>query len=82
MKIKKTHKKGNRTPTLTFKNRELISEATYCGCSFCKEVFTPDKIEKWVDGGETAVCPFCGMESVIGSKEVISVSSLEYMNKR
>jgi hypothetical protein len=42
-----------------------------CGCFHCLAVFEPDEIEDWVDerSGDdvTALCPRCGVDSVIGS---------------
>jgi len=44
-----------------------------CGCFYCLERFTPNEIEEWIDdeNGEkalaTALCPKCGMDSVLGN---------------
>jgi hypothetical protein len=38
-----------------------------CGCFYCEQVFSSDEISTWCDSGETALCPFCGIDSVIGS---------------
>lgn len=53
-------------------HRELIINSVNCGCFFCKEIFSPNKIEEWIDEnelgiGQTALCPYCGVDSVIGS---------------
>ena len=42
-----------------------VSEA--CGCFFCFATFAPSQIERWIDNGTTAMCPKCGIDSVIGS---------------
>ena len=45
---------------------ELMSE-TKCGCFYCLEIFNPKEIEEWCDDAVgTALCPFCGIDSVIG----------------
>ena len=45
---------------------ELMSE-TKCGCFYCLEIFNPKEIEEWCDDEVgTALCPFCGIDSVIG----------------
>ncbi len=36
-----------------------------CGCYYCCSVFNGNTINKFVDGGKTAVCPLCGIDSVI-----------------
>jgi hypothetical protein len=44
-------------------------------------MFTPDAIVKWVDRGKTALCPRCGIDSVIGEASgcAISLAFLERM---
>jgi hypothetical protein len=46
---------------------EVMSSQT-CGCFYCKETFGPAEIVEWVDDGKTALCPRCGIDSVIGSE--------------
>ena len=50
----------------SFKNRESIEKSEKCACFFCGKVFSPSEIEDWTDGGKTAICPFCDVDSVIG----------------
>ena len=44
-----------------------VKRSDRCGCFYCFRTFARDKIKDWIDGGETARCPFCGVDSVIGS---------------
>jgi hypothetical protein len=37
-----------------------------CGCFGCLDVFEFKHVREWTDGGQTAVCPNCGIDSVIG----------------
>jgi hypothetical protein len=37
-------------------------------------VFPPAYIEEWVDEGTTALCPRCGVDSVIGDKSGYEIS--------
>jgi len=43
-----------------------------CGCFYCCAVFPPGGIDEWVDEqdgeGQTALCPRCGIDSVIGDR--------------
>lgn len=56
-------------------NHEELYRSELCGCFFCCQTFTAQEIESWVgdsweDEGEgemTALCPHCGIDSVIGS---------------
>lgn len=49
------------------KHREKVQRSQMCGCFHCCRFFKPIEILKWVDNGETAICPFCGIDSIIGS---------------
>ncbi|MCR5683763.1 MAG: helix-turn-helix domain-containing protein [Clostridiales bacterium] len=52
----------------TMNNRAELGASDLCGCIYCRQVFRPQIITKWVDrDGNTALCPFCGIDSVIGS---------------
>ncbi|AST89968.1 MULTISPECIES: cytoplasmic protein [Sutcliffiella] len=48
------------------KNRKSLEESNVCGCFYCLKIFSPALIEEWWDNEETAVCPHCGIDSVIG----------------
>ena len=54
-------------------HRKQIEESDLCGCFYCVTTFPPSAIEEWIDedesgAGQTALCPRCGVDSVIGSK--------------
>jgi hypothetical protein len=56
-----------------------VLESELFGCFHCLETFPPLKIEEWVDEdeneiGQTALCPYCGIDSVIGSKSVVPLT--------
>lgn len=51
-------------------HRKHILRSVICGCYYCLETFPSDKIVEWVDEddseeGQTAICPFCGIDAVI-----------------
>jgi hypothetical protein len=60
-------------------HRKEIEASALCGCFYCLETFGPSEISEWVDwpvdtreelelsAGTTALCPRCGIDSVIGS---------------
>ena len=50
----------------SFRNRALLEKDSLCGCFNCKKTFSPDQILDWLDEDETALCPFCYIDSVIG----------------
>src|ERR1035437_6382399 len=52
------------------RHRDQILRSKICGCFCCLHTFTPTEIKDWIDehgGGQTAMCPQCGTDSVIGS---------------
>ena len=49
---------------------ELLKDKK-CGCFYCMQIFDPSEISEWLDeeNGDplgTALCPYCGTDSVIG----------------
>ena len=54
------------------------SRAPSAPASICLATFSPTEIQDWIeddeaDVGQTALCPRCGIDSVIGSKSGISL---------
>ena len=50
-----------------FRQEREVMESAICGCFYCLETFPPTEIEDWADDGPpTALCPRCGIDSVIG----------------
>jgi hypothetical protein len=48
-------------------HRAEIDGSGVCGCFYCLARFAPAEITEWVDTDTTALCPRCGIDSVIGS---------------
>jgi hypothetical protein len=51
-------------------HRNEILKSKNCGCFYCLNIFTNDKIKEWCDKdknkiGQTAICPKCGIDSII-----------------
>lgn len=46
-------------------HRAELEATEQCGCYYCKRIFSPSEIEEWTHGNETAICPYCGVDSVI-----------------
>jgi hypothetical protein len=49
------------------RHRAEVLASELCGCFYCLSVFPPDEIAHWIDDGQTALCPHCTIDSVIGS---------------
>lgn len=50
----------------TSDHRKAIGKSTICGCFYCLSTFKPDEIKEWIDNNQTALCPKCGIDSVLG----------------
>ena len=64
------------------RHRAEIKASTRCGCYFCFHTFANSDIKKWVDAEQTALCPACGLDSVIGdaSKHRLDKTFLRQMH--
>jgi DNA-directed RNA polymerase subunit RPC12/RpoP len=64
-------------------NRTSLSKSSKCGCFDCIKIFSPMDISDWIDKGQTARCPYCGVDSIIGDNDVPRINELflQAMNK-
>ena len=65
---------------LSFKNRAAVLSGGACGCYFCGHSFLPNDIREWTDGGQTALCPKCSVDSVLSDSQGVPLSE-EFMKK-
>ena len=61
-------------------HRVEIEASELCGCFYCREHFRPSEIVEWVDDddrgrGTTALCPRCGIDSVLGDQSGFPISA-------
>jgi len=66
-------------------HRREIESSSSCGCFYCTAVFPPKSIVEWVDEnstgiGQTALCPYCGIDSVIGDRSGFTITK-EFLPK-
>lgn len=69
-------------------NKDVLEKDSRCGCFYCRRIFSPFQIEEWCleeEGGEevTAICPYCGIDSVIAESSGYPLTDafLETMRK-
>ena len=55
-------------------NNDEIARSQQCGCFSCCKVYGASEVVDYVDNGETAVCPHCGIDSVIGDASGIDLT--------
>jgi hypothetical protein len=65
------------------RHRAELLASDLCGCFYCGATFTATEIVDWTDGEQTALCPRCGIDSVIGSAAGFPLTKefLDGMNK-
>jgi hypothetical protein len=49
------------------RHRVEIEASAQCACFFCFRTFASKDIKVWIDAEQTALCPRCGIDSVLGS---------------
>ncbi|MBN3510938.1 cytoplasmic protein [Mycolicibacterium nivoides] len=66
------------------RNSALLADSAGCGCFYCLAIYPPSEIADWTDGGRTALCPRCGIDSVIADRSGYPVTRqfLEQMHAR
>jgi hypothetical protein len=62
-------------------HRAEVVASEMCGCFYCSAVFSPLAITRWADSGQTAICPFCGVDAVIGDQSGFSVTSRRWLER-
>ena len=64
----------------SIRHRNEILQSDICGCFNCLNIFNPSDIEHWIDKnengiGQTAMCPKCSVDTVLGSKSGYTINS-------
>ena len=56
---------------ISYANKTRLSVPQKCGCFYCLRFFSSEDIVDWsVDKPDwTAICPYCGIDSVIGEND-------------
>lgn len=65
---------------------EQLKQDKRCGCFYCLRIYNPAEIEEWIiddnpiDKDGTAICPYCGVDSVIGESSGFPLTD-EFLKK-
>jgi len=78
--LKQAHERSCR-------NKATLSASEKAGCFHCCKVYPASQVKEWIreeGDGATAVCPHCGIDSVIGSSSgwPLTAAFLEAMRHR
>jgi len=57
-------------------NRSALEKTNLCGCFCCRRTYNPSEIHEWIDGGETALCAKCSIDSVLALDDSVDNTSM------
>lgn len=87
-KIKRTYsyeKKSQleRLHTYSSHNKRLIDISNQCYCFYCRSCMDHSEIRDYMDNGQTAICPKCGIDSIIPDsiEEAVDENIILQMNE-
>jgi hypothetical protein len=60
--------------TRSIRHRHEVEGSSTCGCFYCRRIFSPKEIREWIRNEDTALCPHCGIDSVLGSASGYEIS--------
>ena len=65
--------------THSIRHRSQLLASERCGCFYCCQIFEPSAIARWIDeptsDEQTALCPHCGIDSVIGDRSGFPITA-------
>ncbi len=64
-------------------NMSGLMQGEMAGCYYCLSVFKVSKIKETTDNGKTALCPECGIDSVLSDRSpyVLNKKNLQILYK-
>jgi hypothetical protein len=65
----------------SIRHRQEILASYHCGCFYCVTTFEPTEIHEWADNQQTALCPNCGIDSVIGDSSGYNISERDFLTQ-
>jgi hypothetical protein len=72
-----------RTCDCTF-NRKALLSSEVAVCFYCFKQFAPTEVVEWCDGddsSQTAICPYCGVDSVVGFNGAVDADWVKMRHK-
>lgn len=64
----------------SMKNKKQLEKSENCGCFGCVKLFKPSEVSEYIVGEDTAVCPYCGTDAVLGDYSGFPVTE-EFMQE-
>jgi hypothetical protein len=63
----------------SIRHRQEVLQSDNCGCFYCQTVFEPANVMEWTDEEQTALCPNCEIDAIIGDKSGFNVTDSEFL---
>ncbi len=71
-----TNEELEKAHEFSVNNRPALEAPQRCGCFYCDGIFDSTEIKEWIkDKKGTALCPRCGIDSVIGESSGYQITS-------
>jgi hypothetical protein len=61
-------------------HKERVLASGKVGCFYCLRIFPPAEINEWTPD-ECALCPYCGIDSLLPDSRQLTSEFLQEMNK-
>lgn len=63
-------------------NKAQLEAEQKCGCFYCRKIFPSSEIKDWIKEGTsgTALCPYCGIDAVIGENTGYAITD-DFLHK-
>ena len=65
---------------LSSDHRAAVVASKLCGCFYCVSTFDPSFIKEWIDNDQTALCPKCGIDSVLPESDTYNILDVEFLH--
>lgn len=62
-------------------HREKLLAGKRAGCFYCLAIFDPETVKAWTDDMQTAICPLCGIDSVLPDSPALAEEFLKRMHE-
>ena len=53
-----------------YHNQKSVQRSKLCGCFYCLNIFPSKEVVDYVDNSDTALCPYCSIDSVLCDTDI------------
>jgi hypothetical protein len=73
-KLDMSYQEYTSNATHSYRNKHTLSSSNTIVCYFCFNYMKPNDITEYTDNGETALCPHCNVNAVIGDHSKLPIN--------